>query len=405
MHLVRPDVGARHRLRGRGDGRIDIAALEEEPPGRRIRAQRVREVVAERHAGPRLPAHDELAHRLLGLLLARRDHADEVADHDDADDAGNVRDRRLVDRLQQVADEFARVDAGVGRPHDAAVQHAGQAHVVHEDRAAGGLGGDVDARNRCADDAVVGWRLRRRVGGEHELDVPAVEKRAVADAVCGVARVLDDAVLHRERRRIAAEHGRRLPDQPRPCLCRPLAQGRGMELDRRAGDGGALVGHERGVAEDDVDLRDGHVELLGDDLRERGAQTGAEIDVAAERGDTAVAPHREQRLVAFGRVGVHGRRLAGIGRRCRWHGPAHEQHAVRVEQVPPRARRVGATCHGAGSAEFDMRSAASCTASRISTCVPQRQRLCESASRTCRSLGCGVRCSSATVETIMPLRQ
>ena len=102
-------------------------------------------------------------HRLFGVFFALGHDADEVADHDDGTDAGDVRNRAFVDGGECVADELAGVDSGVRGAHDAAVQHAGQALVVDEYLGAGGFGGDVDARRGGADDAVLvdglGWRL------------------------------------------------------------------------------------------------------------------------------------------------------------------------------------------------------------------------------------------------------
>ena len=62
----------------------------------------------------------------------------------------------------------------------------------------------------------------------------------------------------------------------------------GRDLDGFAGDGRALIGDARGIAEHDDDARKGHVEFLGDDLSERGANAGAEIDMAVEGGDRTV---------------------------------------------------------------------------------------------------------------------
>jgi len=88
----------------------------------------------------------------------------------------------------------------------------------------------------------------------------------------------------------------------------------GMDLQRGAGDGGALVGRPRGVAQHHVRRRHGHVEFFGHDLRPRGEDAGAQINVAIEAGDRAVVPHRQQQLGALGRVAGHGQGLARCGR-------------------------------------------------------------------------------------------
>jgi hypothetical protein len=55
-----------------------------------------------------------------------------------------------------------------------------------------------------------------------------------------------------------------------------------------AGNGRALIGNERGIAEHDDDAGKGHVEFFGDDLPECGANAGAEIDMSVEGGNRTV---------------------------------------------------------------------------------------------------------------------
>ncbi len=75
-----------------------------------------------------------------------------------------------------------------------------------------------------------------------------------------------------------------------------LARGRGgladlhaAALDAVRAGGAALVGGERGVALDQLDALDRDAKLLGEDLAHGDAQPGAEIDLAAEQRDGAVA--------------------------------------------------------------------------------------------------------------------
>ena len=169
VHLVGPDVGPLHRLGGAGDGRIDIALVDQRARRRRIGAQRGLDVLQIGQRRRRLPAHLELRRRLDRVFLALGDDADEIADPDDGDQPGNIAHRGLVDRDQAGADERAGIDAGIGRAHDAAVQHAGHAHVVDIDQFAGRLGRKIDARHRLPDDGVgidgLDRRHRRRVQG------------------------------------------------------------------------------------------------------------------------------------------------------------------------------------------------------------------------------------------------
>ena len=90
-------------------------------------------------------------HRLPRLL---GDDADEVLLDDDLHDAGHAANRALVDAHQRGADGR--------RPHDAAVQHAGHAHVVHELELAGHHRGHVDAGHRRAEHGPLAGRLSPR---------------------------------------------------------------------------------------------------------------------------------------------------------------------------------------------------------------------------------------------------
>ena len=63
VHLVRPDVGALHRLGGGSNGGIDIALVDQGARRRRIGAQRLLDVLQIRQRRGRLPAHLELRRR------------------------------------------------------------------------------------------------------------------------------------------------------------------------------------------------------------------------------------------------------------------------------------------------------------------------------------------------------
>ena len=239
------------------------------------------------------------------------------------------------------------------------------------------LGRNVDARHRPADDAVVGRRLQRRVGVELSSTCGRAAVRR-SSTLRGSPRT-HDAVAHVERS--AAPPSAAPPlDQPRARLRRRRAQRHRMDLDRRAGDRRALVRRARGVAEHHVHRAERDVELLGDDLRERGADAGAQVDVAVQRGDAAVVPHREQDLGAFGRIGRHGGGWPGAGGGGGRRLARDQQHAARARgnrarvRGCRRARRVTAS-----SPARRQHRAARRTACRISRCVPQRHRLCDSA--------------------------
>ena len=141
-------------------------------------------------------------------------------------------------------------------------------------------------------------------------------------------------------------------DQKLPRLRRGLAQRHGRDLDGFAGDRRALIGDQRGIAEHDDDARKGHVEFFGDDLPERGANAGAEIDMAVIGGDRSVGGDPDEGLELDGLDGRGGtndgqralRPVAIVGRgRC-----CHQ--AVRLDDMAGSPHR---RAH-----DFDMRAAA-----------------------------------------------
>ena len=95
--------------------------------------------------------------------------------------------------------------------------------------------------------------------------------------------------------RLDAEALGRLLEQRAARGRRRLADLHAADLDREAAPGRALVGRQRGVALDDLDARERHVELVGGDLRERRRDAGAEIDLAGVDRDHAVGVDGEDR--------------------------------------------------------------------------------------------------------------
>jgi hypothetical protein len=164
------------------------------------------------------------------------------------------------------------------------------------------------------------------------------------------------------------------------------------DLDRLAGDGRALIRHLGGVAEHHHDGVGGNVQLLRDDLSERGADTGSKIDMSVEGIDRAFRGKADKDVECV----LGGLRL-GIST-----GHDHGEHTASLQKFS--ARRRGGLRHGEPPTTR-MVAAARITARRISTWVPQRQRLKRSALRTSFSSGSGLRSSSALAVMIMPLRQ
>jgi hypothetical protein len=407
VHLVRPHVGALHHLAGAGQGLADVALVHQLARTGRVVAQGLGQVAQRCHAGPRFPAHHQIGAGGLSLLLALGHDAHEVAYHHHRTDAGDVGDGTLVHRFEGVADEVAVVGPGVGRAHHAPVQHAGHAHVVHEHCVAKGLGRDVHTRLRLAHHAVIGHRFDGAVEVQAQLDAAAPQQLAVAHAARGVARHAHLAAIGGEafHRHVQVTGG--FGQQPGTRLGRRLAQRHGVDLDGRAGDGGALVGRAAGVAQHHVHLVHGEVEFVGHDLAERGADAGAQVHMAVQAQGGAVVPHREQHLHPFGRVAGHDGGLAGrrSGRRRRI--ACDQQNTGGRQEIAARAQlgEAFASVHASDGSDGDSATTARCTAARISMWVPQRHRLPLRASRTACGLGCGWWANRAAVVMIMPFRQ
>ena len=353
VHLVGPDIGSRHWLGGGGDRCLDVALVDQRARRRGIGAQRRLDIFQVRKHRRRLPAHPELRGRLDRVFLAFGDDADEIADPDDGDQPGNIADRRLVNRNQAGADKGADIDAGIGRTHHPAMQHAGQAHVVNVDEFAGGLRRQIDARHRLPDDAVSTDGLDRNIVRKFEADGLVADQFAIADAA--VIPAADQAVFDRERFHGLLEPFGGARKQELPRLRGGVAQGDGRDLDGFAGDGWTLIGDMRGIAEHDDDSRKRHVEFLGDDLPQRGANAGAEIDMTVEGSDRTVGRYPDE--------GLEGAFRACTG----WTN--HRQRAG------PDAGIVGSAWRGHQSCASARRPAARIAARMISTCAPQRQRL------------------------------
>ena len=83
-----------------------------------------------------------------------------------------------------------------------------------------------------------------------------------------------------------------------------LPEERRFLRDRVASERPEVEGHLVGVAEDDVHPLDRNIDLVGDDLRKRGADALAEVDLSGECGDGPVPFHTDPLLQPFGIVAV-----------------------------------------------------------------------------------------------------
>src|ERR1700694_820827 len=140
-----------------------------------------------------------------------------------------------------------------------------------------------------------------------------------------------------------------------PGLCCGVAQGYGGDLNGFAGDGRALIGHLRGIAQHDDHARKGYVEFLGDDLSERGANTGAKIDMTVEGRDRTVGRYLDE----------------GLERTF----PARDGRANDGQRSGLKFTMVWKIRRGHQSVASTTRPAARIAARMISMCAPHRHRL------------------------------
>ena len=181
MHLVRPDIGALHRL-GRAAMAASTSPLSISVRGvdgwaRSAVSTSARSVsLASASSSPRAALPRE-SHSPRARRPRRRNRRS-----DDGHEAGNVATEDSSTAIRLVPTNGPASTPAVGRAHHAAVQHAGQADVVHEGQLAGGLGRKIDARHRLADDGVVADGLDGDVVGKLEANRLAADQFAIADA-------------------------------------------------------------------------------------------------------------------------------------------------------------------------------------------------------------------------------
>jgi hypothetical protein len=185
------------------------------------------------------------------------------------------------------------------------VDHPLALEVLHVGEAAGHLVRDVEPRDRLADDGVIPRVLRHRLGVDLQLQVAATHELRVGNAGAAAAR-RDHAVGDCERLLRDTEPCRRLRKQ---CLARGgcrLPDLHAANLDRQAAERDALIRRQQRVALDHVDARERHRELLGSDLRHRGANAGAEVDLARVHGHLAARVDGDEAIDLVERDGLRG---------------------------------------------------------------------------------------------------
>ena len=296
--------------------------------------------------------------RLDRLLFALGDEADEIAVMHHRNHAG-----QLAHCLGVKRGELRAVRR---RTHNASEQHAGQFEVLHEARRAGDFVRDVEPRGIGADDGVARGGLGLDSGGRFAAQQLRVRQLPVGD-LADTVEAADYSVLDGELVERDVEPLRCFLQQQVTRFGACISDCAAAVVDRAAAGGVAFVRRQRGVACHHAHARQCNIEFLGCDLRHRGDDTLANLD------------------------------LAGVNR----HAP------IRIETQPLVEPGVDDEAAGklGGRAHVCSSFAARCTALMMRTCVPQRHRLRTSASLISPSLGSEFRASKAAAVMMTPLMQ
>src|ERR1019366_2848826 len=245
------------------------------------------------------PGHLQGLRRLDGVPFLLGHRGQEVLDPDHLG-ARNIADRLFVDR-----DRHRARDGGADH---AGMQHAGQPDIAALLQRAEHLAGHVAARHRLADDLELGWLLERRlyldgellghaVPGDGRIQIAAADEFGVSDALARIgARVgtrMHHAVRHREIGRRYVQSLARHLDQQAARLRGGPPHDEAALPQPVAGGGAAHVDGQGAVAHDDAHALPWHVDLFGYELRNRGFQALAAVDLAVVRDHGAFRIDRD----------------------------------------------------------------------------------------------------------------
>ena len=164
-------VGRLQDGRRGGERGVDVGRIDQQRVGRRLPANPLIDVSLRserRAAGPRHAQAIGDLHRLPWLL---GDDTDEVVPDDHFHEARHVAHGAFVDAVTVAPRRW--------RPHDAPVQHARHAHVVHELELTGDHRVHVDARHRCAEHGPFTRVPALRLRIEPDVEAPAADELAV----------------------------------------------------------------------------------------------------------------------------------------------------------------------------------------------------------------------------------
>ena len=346
--------------RGRGNSRALVAAgFDRGVLGGRGQ-QEARQVIGVRQRLGDLPP-GRLRHQARGAERGGVSGRDDTEERAVADRADIGRERGIAG-----AEQF-RHDGG--RPDHAAIQHPGQDDVVQEPGPPGDLVRQVEPGCAAASHRPPARRLDR----DQDASLPVEQSRAGQRPVAepgGLPGGEDLPIGNGQRGGGGAELGRGGGQHQRARLRARLPQRRAGMLDGQAARGDPLVRAAAGA--------------------HRGHRDPGQRDVEFFRGDLG---QRRPYALAVLHLSGEDRDLSGGG-----------------ERQPGGEDRVGGQARDRGKAGLghwvacrpECCEAALSTAATILPCVPHRQRLPFSASRTSCSVGAGLAASSAAAVTIIP---
>ena len=244
---------------------------------------------------------------------------------------------------------------------------------------------------------------------ERVVQIGAGRQLAVCDALRTVALDAHDAVVHVEIADRRVQPARRQLQQQAADGRRGIAQRFGALADRRAAADAALIRGPRRVAHHERHAIGRDIQLLGDDLRERGFDAHADFHFAGEDVHEAVPIDPKPRVEPAAPRWQRRRRRRRLQRRRGQsrddrridQAEADEQTARVLEKVPPGDRES----RGHGYALLLTSPAARRTAANNPAWLPHRHTRPSQAVLICCSVGRGLRSSSTFAVNIQPFRQ
>src|SRR6185503_18308456 len=212
------------------------------------------------------------------LILALGHYADQIPVAHHGDDAGHGSGRALID--SRCASSTDR------RSGDRSAREAIEPDVRGVACTSGHDVARLDARKWRTDVPPATLGQQRLVVWDRAGERRIADKFRVAHALA--VAIADRAVLRVESFRRNPEAGRRAIDKRSPRERSRAPERRCLLRYRVASERAEVERHLVGVAEHDAHALDRHVELVRDELSERGSDALAELDLAGERGQRSI---------------------------------------------------------------------------------------------------------------------